>query len=68
MHLNYFYKKIRVGSGRVNYLTRPGIFGLGQSGTRIIGSKFGALGKIEKFIKKEQINLMQQTTIDQYFE
>jgi len=26
------------------------------------------VGKIEKFIKKEQINLMQQTTIDQYFE
>src|SRR6266498_3699048 len=25
------------------------------------------MGKIEKFIKKEQINLMQQTTIDQYF-
>src|ERR1043166_3493173 len=43
MHLNYFYKKFRVGSDRVNYLTRPGIFGLGQSGTRIIGSKFGAL-------------------------
>ena len=26
------------------------------------------VGKIEKFIKKKQINLMQQTTIDQYFE
>ncbi len=26
------------------------------------------VSKIEKFIKKEQINLMQQTTIDQYFE
>ena len=25
------------------------------------------VGKIEKFIKKEQINLMQQTTIDRYF-
>ena len=25
------------------------------------------VGKIEKFIKKEQINLMQQITIDRYF-
>src|SRR6266540_4783442 len=25
------------------------------------------MGKIEKFIKKEQINSMQQTTIDRYF-
>ena len=25
------------------------------------------VGKIEKFIKKEKFNSMQQTTIDQYF-
>jgi hypothetical protein len=31
------------------------------------GEQIKLAGKIEKFIKKEQINSMQQTTIDQYF-
>jgi len=68
MHLNYFYKKFRVGSGRVNYLTRPGIFGLGQSGTRIIGSKFGALFLVSKNLTTPPILLIEDEILTAKFE